>query len=345
MTEEGGDRPTVAAFYSGAGGLDMGFEQAGFEVLLANDIDPTAIETHRRINNARVAVAQDVTTLDLSEVLRDGADVVIGGPPCQGFSVAGRMDPHDPRSKHVWTFMSLVDQIKPRAFVMENVKNLYENARWSVLREGLVAAAERMGYSTRLMLLNAADFGVPQTRERMFLIGLSGSASLPPLAPDLSVKPVSVREALNALPRHGEPGNDTLCTAKITPATNPVLRRSPYAGMLFNGGGRPLDLDRPATTLPASMGGNRTPIVEQNILDGDDHSWVRWYHAHLKAGGDPLPVGPHPRRLTVEEATVLQGFPVGTRFSGTPSAMFRQIGNSVPPPMARAVAEYIAQAM
>lgn len=338
---------TVASFYSGAGGLDLGFEDAGYEVLLANDIDATAIKTLSEITQARLAVAQDVSTLNLSQALPDAADVVIGGPPCQGFSVAGKMDPNDPRNRHLWTFLSLVSQIKPRAFVLENVKNLYENARWSALREDLLAACQILGYSTRLMLLNAADFGVPQTRERMFLVGMRGQVSIPPLQPDSSAKKVTVREALSVLPRYGSRGNDTLCSAKITPAAKPVLRKSPYAGMLFNGAGRPLDLDRPSTTLPASMGGNRTPIIEQNMLDGDSESWIKWYHQHLWQGGEPLalndPVSPHLRRLTVEEAAVLQGFPPGTRFAGKSSAQFRQIGNSVAPPMARAVATYLAQ--
>lgn len=335
----------VAAFYSGAGGLDLGFERAGYEILLANDIDPIAIDTHRRHGSARVAVAQDINTVDLKPAA--GADVVIGGPPCQGFSVAGKMDPHDPRSRHVWTFLEKVSQLKPRAFVMENVKNLYENRRWSVLREDLITAASVLGYSTRLMLLNAADFGVPQSRERMFLVGVRGTVEIPALVFGSSRSRVSVREALSALPRFGEDGNNTFCTAKITAAAKPVLRKSPYAGMLFNGAGRPLDLDRPSTTLPASMGGNRTPIIEQNLLDGEDGSWIKWYHEHLWNGGKPLPfeepVSRHLRRLTVEEAAVLQGFPAGMKFSGPVSAQFRQIGNSVAPPVAEAVARYLAE--
>ena len=337
---------TAAAFYSGAGGLDLGFEQADYDVLLANDIDPVAIDTHKRINHARVAVAQDVHTLDLFELLPSRPTVVTGGPPCQGFSAIGLLDPNDPRSEHVSTFMSLVGQIQPTAFVMENVKNLYSNPRWAALRDELRAEAARLGYSTNLMLLNAADFGVAQNRQRMFLIGVKGSAPVPLLEPDPAVKPVTVREALQALPRYGEPGNDTFCTAKVTAATKPILRPSPYRGtMMFNGSGRPLDLDRASNTLPASMGGNHTPIIEQNLLDGDTDSWVRWYHGHLLGGGAPLvgqPVSPHLRRLTVEEATVLQGFPVGTRFSGGVSAQFRQIGNSVAPPVGKAVAEHVA---
>jgi DNA (cytosine-5)-methyltransferase 1 len=228
---------------------------------------------------------------------------------------------------------------------MENVKNLYENERWASLREDLQAAAHLLGYSTRMMLLNSADFGVPQTRERMFFVGLRGNVTIPKMNVPINPRKVSVRHALGELPHYGESGNNSSCTAKITTAAKPILRKSPYAGMMFNGAGRPLDLVRPCTTLPASMGGNRTPIIEQNVLDGDDDSWVRWYHSHLKSGGAPIPfenpVPDHLRRLTVEEAAVLQGFPIGMKFSGPVSAQFRQIGNSVAPPVAEAVADYL----
>lgn len=335
--------PTVSSFYSGAGGLDLGFLKAGYELKFANDIDPIAVKTHNSIHINPVAVAGDVTRIDISNAL--GADVVIGGPPCQGFSVAGRMDPLDPRSRHVWHFLELVGKIKPKLFLLENVKNLYTNDRWAGLRIGLINAARAMGYSTSLSLLNAADFSTPQSRERMFLIGVRGEVDVPQLTPSLQPKHISVRDALSEIPRYGSVGNDTYCTAKITAAASPILRKSPYAGMLFNGAGRPLNLERPSTTLAASMGGNRTPILEQNLLDGDSDSWIRWYHSRLLAGESPLPfdepVSPNLRRLTVEEAAVLQGFPVGMKLSGTSSAQFRQIGNSVAPPMAEAVARHM----
>jgi DNA (cytosine-5)-methyltransferase 1 len=237
-----------------------------------------------------------------------------------------------------------VSRIKPKAFMMENVKNLYDNDRWIDLREDLLSAARLLGYSTRLTLLNASNFGAPQDRNRMFLFGVRGDVPVPELKPDPESPIISVRQAFSQLPKYGQPGNDTLCTAKVTAAAKPVLRRSPYAGMLFNGAGRPLDLERPSTTLPASMGGNRTPIIEQNLLDGDTESWIRWYHGHLWAGGEPLPFGTIDaplRRLTVEEAAVLQGFPVGVKLEGRASAQFRQIGNSVPPPLAEAVANHV----
>ena len=267
---------------------------------------------------------------------KGSADLVIGGPPCQGFSVAGKMDPNDPRSRHVLDFLGVVRRLEPAAFVMENVKNLAVNARWESVRKKLCDEAEAMGYNTSLIVLNAANFGVPQARERMFLVGMRPELGdfVPPRR--LMVKKLpTLREVLAKLPAYGTPGNDTLCPARVTPAKQPVLRRSPFAGMLFNGQGRPADLDAPALTLPASMGGNRTPIIDQHQLENGGPSWVVEYHRHLWDGGAPLDEVPKRlRRLTVQEAAAIQTFPKGMRFHGPVTAQFRQIGNAVPPELA-----------
>lgn len=327
--------PTVVSLYSGAGGLDLGFAQAGFEVLWANDSDPFAVETYRD-NLGPHAVCGDVLETPLPDVQ---PDVVIGGPPCQGFSVIGRMRGDDPRSRHVFHFLDVVGQLQPEAFVMENVKSLGANPRWAPLRARLHERSAELGYETRLVLLNAADFGVPQARERMFLLGHRDGLPDAP-EPTTAGHPVTVREALADLPRFGEPGNDTVTGARVVPSRFPVMRPSAHAGsLLFNGSGRPLHLDRPAKTLPASMGGNATPIVDQDELDHGADPWVVEYHRHLIDGGAPRSSAPSRlRRLTVEEAAVLQSFPLGYRFSGARVAQYRQVGNAVPPKLAEAVA-------
>jgi DNA (cytosine-5)-methyltransferase 1 len=331
---------TFLSLYAGAGGLDKGFVDAGMRPLWANDIDADAVETYRE-NLGDHVVCGDVDALR-KQLGGHSPDVVVGGPPCQGFSVAGGMQPDDPRSRHVWTFLDVVADLNPRAFVMENVKSLAVNDRWADLVAALQARAEEAGFTTRIFLLNASHFGVPQARERMFMIGIRDGAPHSP-ATTTEDQPPTVRETLAALPPHGRPGNDSRCTAIVTPARNPVLRRSPYAGLLFNGKGRALNLDAPAPTLPATMGGNRTPIIDQRQLDGrTDENWVVGYHRRLLAGRGPVDKIPkRMRRLTVEEAAVLQTFPADWRFLGRQSSRFRQIGNAVPPVLARAVAEQL----
>lgn len=348
--------PTFVSLYSGAGGLDLGFCEAGYRPVSANDSDAAAAETYsasyKRIvdrlphlrNHDHACVVADVNDhlLGLSAGI---ADLVIGGPPCQGFSVAGKMDPSDPRSRHVWRFFDAIERVEPLAFVMENVKALAVNRRWSDLLTCLRRRAKELGYETHVLLLNAADYGVPQARERMFLVGVPRGTTFTTPPPTTADRQPTLRSALAALPPWGSPGNDVLCTAKVTPARQPVMRRSPFAGMLFNGAGRPMRLDAPAPTLPASMGGNRTPIVDQQHLDGIDDCWVTRYHAHLAAGGAPYTSLPDRlRRLTVQEAAAIQGFPEDMEWRGTQSAIYRQIGNAVPPKLARAVAAALRDA-
>jgi DNA (cytosine-5)-methyltransferase 1 len=253
------------------------------------------------------------------------------------------MDPSDPRSRQVWEFFKVVEHLRPRAFVMENVKALATNSRWSATMDALEAKGESLGYRTRLLVLNAAHYGLAQLRERMFLVGIVDRV-MP--TPKRTIMMKTVRQALAELPAFGQAGNQSVCKAVITTAKTPVLRRSPFAGMLFNGQGRPIDLDAPAPTLPASMGGNRTPIIDQNSLVHHAKPWVQDYLDHLQSGGSPgLPVPSHLRRLTVEEAAHLQGFPSGMKFAGSQCAKFRQIGNSVPPALGRAVAETLKAAL
>ncbi len=326
-------KPTVVSLFAGAGGMDLGFLRAGFDIIWANEIAADACATYRANIGDHLA---EGSILDTPGRAIPDCDVVIGGPPCQGFSVAGKMDPHDPRSRLVWEFVRVVRDKRPRAFVMENVKALGLLTRWREIREALLAAFRDLGYTVSFRILDASGYGVPQQRERVFFVGLLGGT--PYTFPAPSVHRPSVREALAALPALGLPGNDGLCRAKITPALRPVMRRSPFAGMLFNGLGRPMDLDRPAPTLPASMGGNKTPIIDQLSLAEGAEQWVIAYHAHLMKGGKPYESAPpRLRRLTVEECAAIQTFPPSHRFAGGQSSRFCQIGNAVPPLLAYAV--------
>ncbi len=343
------------SLYTGAGGLDLGFIAAGYEPIFANDINADAMETYEK-TMAMVAkrkgrsFSHTVITGDIRQVdalpSRGSAELVIGGPPCQGFSVAGKMDPNDPRSRHVFDFLAMVERVLPDTFIMENVKALARNKRWAGTIADIRSQATRIGYSTFLEVLNSADFGVPQTRERMFLVGFRDGMinyEYPAATVD---EHVSVAEVLRSLPSLGLPGNDQVCKAIITPAKDPVLRQSPFAGMLFNGQGRPMDINRPAPTLPASMGGNRTPIVDQETLAHGASQWVEQYHESLMSGGEiAIEIPSRLRRITVQEAAAVQSFPKDMPWCGSQSSRYRQIGNAVPPKMAYAVAKSVAKAL
>lgn len=347
--------PKFVSLYSGAGGLDLGFIAAGFEPIFANDINADATATYRAamdIISKREGFncAHEVVTGDIRQVetlpAKGSADLVIGGPPCQGFSVAGKMDPNDPRSRHVFDFLGMVERVQPKAFVMENVKALAENKRWAGTIADIRKKAEEIGYKTNLKVLNSSDYGVPQARERMFLVGFKEEGIEYEYPEPTTSTPVTVAEALHKLPPIGTPGNDEVCTAKITPAKSPILRQSPFAGMLFNGQGRPMDVNRPAPTLPATMGGNRTPIVDQDTLENGSEQWVVGYHDSLMAGGAITGTVPSRlRRISVQEAAAIQTFPKDMPWQGAQSSRYRQIGNAVPPKMAFAVANSVAAAL
>jgi DNA (cytosine-5)-methyltransferase 1 len=336
-------RYTAVSLYAGAGGLDRGFSRAGFELLWAIESDPHAVETYR------TNVGDHVTHGELPDDLPPDdlcPDLIIGGPPCQGFSVIGRMDPDDPRSLHVHRFLDIVERLEPRAFCLENVKALAVSNRWEPVREALLQRGRELEYHVESMVLNAADYGVPQARERMFLVGVRGGSPLCPVPTTKGSAP-SVRGALEGLPRFGEPGNATVTTAKVVPAAKPVMRPTAYKGsLLFNGSGRPLQLSGPAKTLPASMGGNATPIIDQDELENGSEPWVVGYHERLLRGKAPIERAPSRlRRITVEEVAVLQGFPPDWEWRGPRGAMYRQVGNAVPPILGERVGISLRQAL
>lgn len=335
----------AVSLFSGAGGMDVGFKAAGFTVVAANEIDKSACMTFRANHPTTQLIEGDID-LHLSALGSfNNIDVVFGGPPCQGFSVAGKMNPDDPRSKLIFSFCSVVENLQPRAFVMENVKALACLEKFEGIRAALMARFKKAGYSVSMHVLNAKDFGVPQSRERVFFIGFKQAANISNTCFDQYKKTAPIlREILTPLGRPGSIKNQRICNAKVTIAAKPVMRKSPYAGMMFNGQGRPLNPDGWSNTLPASMGGNRTPIIDDDHLYNNQPSWIESYHNHLMSGGSPLCIKEAPprlRRLTVDEAALIQTFPSDYNFVGTPSKVYAQIGNAVPCLLAKAVAEFL----
>lgn len=342
---------SAISLFSGAGGMDVGFSKAGFHAVFANDIDQYACETYR--NN--IGDIHEGPLGSFFPVLSklEGVDLLFGGPPCQGFSVAGKMDPTDERSRLIWNFFDAVQLVKPQAFVCENVKALAFLSRWQAVRDGLLQRGREMGYGCALLTLNAADFGVPQARERMFLVGVRGAECDAPDIKEALIKllkkshkkPPTVSDITHKLGRAGSATNPRACKAIVTYAKQPVLRKSPYAGMLFNGAGRPIRSSGVSCTLAASMGGNKTPIIDElEIFDGSQ-SFVEEYHSRLMDGGKPYN-GYAPdrlRRLTVDECLAIQTFPRGYKLAGRQSSMYKQIGNAVPCKLAEAVGRAVSQ--
>lgn len=342
------EKMTAISLFSGAGGLDVGFEKAGFETVFANEFDHDAAEAWRanRPQFANVMVEGDIHD-HIGELAKfKGVDVLFGGPPCQGFSVAGKMDPNDVRSQLVWIFMDAVEIVHPKVFVMENVAALGTLDKWKSVRDGIVERGQALGYSVSYKVHHTPDYGVPENRDRIIVIGVSNEIGDTTRFYDkLSLfksSPMTAREVILTAGEFGTNENPQTCTANVTLASRPVMRRSPYAGMLVNGAGRPIDLNGIAPTLPASMGGNKTPIVDEvSLHDAGIPNWFETYHAGLISGTikpGEMSVPATIRRLTIKECAAIQTFPVGYVFSGKKTKQYKQIGNAVPCKFAEAVA-------
>ena len=341
------------SLFTGAGGMDVGFEKAGVEVIWANEINREASETYK-LNHPHTAIVNDDINnqIEFLSQFENRVDLVFGGPPCQGFSVAGKMDPNDERSQLVWSFLDVVKVTKPKVFVLENVKALAKLEKWSEVRKKIYSISQDLGYTCIPFLLNATEYGVPQKRERVFFIGIKDDLffedSLKFLLVKNKVKAKTIRETLFDLGVSGTERNPDTCTAKITFATKPIMRKSAYSGMYFNGQGRPIDIDGYANTLPASMGGNKTPFVDEEYLYGTAKSnWVEGYHQKLVDGYKPQfeEAPSRLRRLTIKEAARIQTFPDDYIFYGSKGRIYTQIGNAVPCELAYAVAKSVVEYM
>jgi DNA (cytosine-5)-methyltransferase 1 len=333
----------AVSLFSGAGGMDLGMETAGFKTVFANDFDKYATNTLR--NNLSIPVIETGCVTNVFKLLKKykNIDLLHGGPPCQGFSVAGKMDPNDPRSAMLWNYCEAVRIVRPKVFVAENVAALAKLEKWRDVRIRFMSFMFDLGYSVSYYVAKSCDFNVPQTRERVFFIGKLKSDHALDLEGLFELQKKPALKIKNLLTRLGRPGtnkNNGVCNAKISIAQNPILRKSPYAGMLFNGLGRPLNLEGYAPTMHASMGGNKTPFIDEKQLYEGAPSWVEKYHSHLMHGGKPYNIDEAPlflRRITVSEAAAIQTFPRTHVFDGPKSAQFRQIGNAVPVELSKAV--------
>lgn len=343
------------SLFSGAGGMDVGFERAGVQIVFANEIMKEAAETYCANHPSGVMVNEDIKNIIDTLDEFEGVDFVFGGPPCQGFSIAGKMNPDDERSKLILTFLDVVEKIKPKAFVMENVKALGVLEKWEPVRKKYLERASKMGYQCAPFVLNATEYGVSQKRERVFFIGIRGDLNpfyeccMKDLIEVQKSKAPIIKDLLRPLGRAGTEKNPDTCTAKITFATRPIMRKSPYAGMYFNGQGRPINVDGYANTLPASMGGNKTPFVDEDYLYGEaTGDWVVDYHKGLMDGTIIPEFNEAPsrlRRITINEAARIQTFPDNYIFCGNKGKIYTQIGNAVPCKLAEVVAKAVIRYM
>ncbi|QSQ15599.1 DNA cytosine methyltransferase [Myxococcus landrumensis] len=377
-------RPVGIDLFAGAGGMSLGFEQAGFDVRAAVEVDPVHAAVHT-FNFPECAVlprsASEVTAAEIRAAAGLGkgpVDCVFGGPPCQGFSLMGQRALEDPRNALVLEFVRLVAELDARTFVFENVKGLTVGNHRRFLDE-LVRAFDDVGYETRMpwQVLDAASYGVPQHRERLILMGVRKGGTLPRYpAPtttpadrerDLLAPPSgpSCRDALGDLP--DADGFEALMDGDSVAMAR---QRKPgrYAAQLRCLSDEDWHLGYVRRwdpgLLTSSWRTTHTPISRQRFAEtapGSTEPISRFYKLApeglsntLRAGTDgargaftsPRPIHyEYARCVTVREMARLHGFPDWFRFQGTKWHGARQIGNAVPPPLARAIASEVVSAL
>jgi len=379
-------RPIGVDLFAGAGGLSLGFEQAGFDILAAVEIDPVHCAVHEYNFPHCATICQSVTEItgqeirSRSEIGDREIDVVFGGPPCQGFSLMGKRLLDDPRNALVSHFIRIVSELQPKYFVMENVKGMAIGNHKNFIAE----AIDKFGYYGYKVLqpyqvLNAANYGVPQNRERLFLMGAREDLPLPEY-PQPFTKPAGSTQKiarqfaqLPDSPTVGEalqdlPDADRYSELKNRDWVKPVefQNTSAYVRALHTlGDGNysyPRDYDRQSLTsslrtkhtlesiqrFEKTKYGETEPISRFLKLDPDGicNTLRAGTPSSRGAYTSPRPIHPYyPRCITVREAARLHSYPDWFRFHVTKWHGCRQIGNSVPPLLGRSVAAEIIKVL
>ncbi len=377
-------RPIGIDLFAGAGGLSLGFEQAGFDVVAAVEVDPIHACIHK-FNFPQCAVIPASVVNLTGAAIRKAAnigqsqiDVVFGGAPCQGFSMIGQRALDDPRNSLVREFVRIVKELDSNYFVFENVKGLTVGRHRQFLQE-LIEEFERVGYKVQMpwRVLNASHYGVPQDRERLFLMGAKKRLRLPEYphaitrtagkkhnATELPDGPCC-RDALADLPnaeRFAQLNDRDSVSTPVwgAPSEYAAELRCLTTGAWHYGYRRHWD----ANVLTSSMRTEHTEISRRRFKEtppGTVEPISRFYRLSpmgvsntLRAGTDsargaftsPRPIHyKFPRCITVREMARLHGFPDWFRFHETKWHGARQIGNAVPPPLARAIAGEIRKAI
>lgn len=315
--------------FSGAGGFSLGFDNKGFQNAFSIDNDPGFCETYVHNFPSHKLLVKDICDVSDNEINQltksKKINVIIGGPPCQGFSMAGNIGRKfidDPRNRLFKEFVRFVNVVKPTFFIMENVARLYTHNKGATRNE-ILSDFEKLGYSVKCKVLNSADYGVPQIRNRVIFIGSSIKQTIE--FPEKKVKNyVTVKEALDKYPKL-ESGQESSTPNHIAMShSEQMLNKMSYI----------------------SDGGNRNQIpIEIRPSSGDVRKYIKYRSnkPSVCVTGDMRKIFHYKqnRALTVRELAKLQSFPDSFMFKGSRMSQQQQVGNSVPPKMAEALAEVI----
>lgn len=339
----------IIDLFSGAGGLSYGFEQAGFNVLLGVDNDSKALETFQKNHKNSQTLCGDITNVSYEEDIKPligdkKIDLIVGGPPCQGMSLSGPRKFDDPRNKLYLSYIRLVKEIQPTAFVIENVIGIISLFKGKI-KDSIIEEFSKMGYRVQYKILLASDYGVPQNRKRVIFIGTrkDGFEYPEPLGTI-----VTTEMALSDLPTlENELGQEEM--AYISASENDYQKQMrKHSSKVLNHIAAKHSEKVTNTIVLVPDGGNYKNLPEElRNTRNFNVAWTRFaswkpaptidtghrHHFHYKYNRVP----------TVRESARLQSFPDNFIFYGSKTQQFRQVGNAVPPLMAQQIANSLLE--
>jgi modification methylase fnuDI len=325
----------LLSLFSGAGGLDLGFERAGFEIIAANEYDKTIWETYEKNHKAKLIKK------DIREILSDElpkSDGIIGGPPCQSWSEAGSLRGiNDPRGKLFYEYIRILKNIQPKFFLAENVKGMLSKRNTDAVRD-IIKEFEEAGYNVFIKLLNAFDYGVAQDRERVFYVGFRKDLNISHFEFPYPIKEKErkfLKDTIWDLKDNALPGKEK----NKTNADNCIVDNHEYLtggySTIFMSRNRVRQWEQPAFTVQAS--GRQCQLHPQapTMIKVDKNIYK------FVIGKEELY-----RRLSIRECARIQGFPDTFKFYYTSlEDGYKMVGNAVPVDLAYIIAKRIKETL
>ncbi|QQG51087.1 MAG: DNA cytosine methyltransferase [Candidatus Saccharibacteria bacterium] len=319
------ESPTIVELFAGVGGFRLGFEQAGFKTVYSNDFDKTCKITYDNYFGEGSLDLRDIQKVDASEI--PDCDVLTAGFPCQPFSKIGKLHGFaDARGTLFWDVLRILKEKRPKAFVLENVKNLMNHDKGNTferIRDGL---ENELGYHVHYKVLNSKDYGLPQDRKRIYIVGFRDDVDFTfPEPSDMQPKVADILE-------HGDVHDFYYLSQRYLDGLEKHKQRHKDKGHGF--GYRVLDPSGISTTCVVGNMGRERNLIQDVVRPLGS---VNRIGALLNSRGI--------RKLTIREYARLQGFPDDYTFPQQVTAAYKQIGNAVSPPVAQAVAMKVKESL
>lgn len=344
-------KPTVLDLFCGCGGLSFGFSEAGYHIKMGLDHDANALQTFKNNHPDSIGINVDLGSINVKKFIKDYVDdniqVIIGGPPCQGFSISGKRNIDDPRNGYYKPYFEFVNELRPDVFLLENVPNLISMGAGKY-KDQIIDLFHQIGYKVKFKILLASNYGVAQNRKRVFFVGVKGNINeyqYPEVVHGITKPFITVKDAISDLPDYSLDDGSLYQIEPLT-AFQRLLRQGSKG--IYN---HQITSHSEQTKKIISLvpdGGNYKNLPEEfKNTRNVNIAWTRYsslkpsytidtghrHHFHYKYNRIP----------TVRENARLQSFKDSFVFYGSKTSQYRQVGNAVPPLLAQTIAKSILE--